>query len=131
MTENEIELALKSRLGNYPISGFSYAWPNLDAVNSKPYLHVQIVRVGTSDRTAAGGGRVSRGKLVVTVVTASNISTELANSAAQKISDMFPFPLRIPAGDGFITVTKPADIREGFPDAGDWRTPVIIDYIAS
>lgn len=131
MTENDIELALKSRLGTYPLPGYAYAWPNLDVPNAKPYLQVQIVRVSNSDPTIAGVHKISRGKLIVTVVTVSNTSTENANSAAQQISDMFPFPMRIPAGSGFITIMKPADIREGFPDAGDWRTPVIIDYIAS
>lgn len=131
MTENEIEVALKARLGTYPLAGFTYSWPNLNFSGDKPYAQVTFVRVTRSDRTVVDGNTVSQGKLIVTLVTREGVGTTEANTAAQAVAALFPKALRIPVADGHIMITKPPDIREGFPDAGDWRTPVIIDYIAS
>lgn len=131
MTENDIELAIKARLGNYPLVGFTYSWPNLNASGIKPYAEVTFVRVTRFDRTTGDGQTVSQGQLIVTLVTREGVGTTEANAAAQALASLFPKTLRIPAADGVIVITKPPDIREGFPDAGDWRTPVIVDYIAS
>lgn len=131
MTENEIETALLGRIGANPVMGYAYAWPNQDAPGTKPYISVQIVRIVRRDPALAGGALISQGRVVATVVTALNKGTSAANAAAEAVAALFPKALKIAAGTGVITITKPADIREGFPEGGDWRTPVIVDYEAS
>lgn len=131
MTENDIEVALKARLGNNPLPGFAYSWPNVNMAGTKPYAEITFVRVERLDRTVGEGPPLSRGKLIVTLVTREGVGTTDANTAAQTVAALFPKASRLPAANGIIVITKPPDIREGFPDAGDWRTPVIIDYLAS
>ena len=71
------------------------------------------------------------GKSVKTIQRAVGTSTRVANEKADQIANLFPMGRRFSVAGGEIVVMKPADIREGFPQDADWRTPVIVDYEAS
>lgn len=128
--ETDIENALKSVVGGAGL-GWSIAWPNQNAPGSKPYIVFGMVRVNRRDDTLEGVQTISRGQLLLTVVTGEGISTRTANEKADQIAALFPKGRRIPVTGGEIVIIKPADVREGFPQDGDWRVPVIIDYEAS
>lgn len=128
--ETDIENALKAVVGNAGL-GWSIAWPNQNAPGSKPYVVFGMVRVNRRDDTLDGVQTISRGQLLLTVVTGEGISTRTANEKADQIAALFPKGRRIPVTGGEIIFIKPADILEGFPQDGDWRMPVRADYEAS
>ncbi|MDP9590577.1 UNVERIFIED_ORG: hypothetical protein J2W19_003141 [Shinella zoogloeoides] len=128
--ETDIEVALKADIDGAGLS-WPIAYPNLSYTGDKPYVAVQFVRIGRRDDTLAGEQTISRGQMIATVVVAVNTSTKIANQKADQIAALFPMGRRIAVADGEIVIMKPADIREGYPQDADWRTPVIIDFEAS
>jgi len=128
--EADIEVALKAAIDGAGLS-WSIAYPNINHDGKKPYIGVQCVRVGRRDETLNGEQTISRGQLIATVVTQRGKSSLTANQKADQIAALFPMGRRIAVTGGEIVIMKPADIREGFPQDADWRTPVIVDYEAS
>jgi len=128
--ETDIEVAMKAAVDGAGVS-WPVAYPNINFSGQKPYISVQFVRVGRRDDTLAGEQTISRGKMIATVVVAVGTSTRVANEKADQIANLFPMGRRFSVAGGEIVVMKPADIREGFPQDADWRTPVIVDFEAS
>ncbi|MCF6371050.1 phage tail terminator-like protein [Rhizobium halophilum] len=128
--ETDIENALKAIIGGAGLS-WPVAWPNQNAPGAKPYIVFGIVRVNRRDDTHEGVMTISRGQLLLTVVMGEGISTKTANEKADQIAALFPTGRRLPVMGGQIVILKPADILEGFPQDGDWRVPVRVDYEAS
>lgn len=128
--EADIEVALKAVIDGAGLS-WTVAYPNLNHDGKKPYIAVQFVRVGRRDDTLDGEQTISRGQMIATVVVAVGGSTRTANQKADQIANLFPKGRRLTVAGGEIVIMKPADIREGFPQDADWRTPVIIDFEAS
>lgn len=130
IAETDIELALKAVLEAGNLS-WSIAWPNQDHDGVKPYIQCKIVRVNRRDETLDGVMPISRGMVMATTVTERGISSRLGNEKADQIAALFPMGRRIAVTGGEIVILKPADVKEGFPQDADWRTPVQIDYEAS
>lgn len=130
MNEADIELALTGRIEASSIA-LDWVYPNQSAEFIKPYGVVEVVRIARRDATMEGVNTISQGRVIVTVVSEIGRSTNASNAYADQIGALFPMGLRIPLTGGVIVVTKPADIREGFRESEDWRTPIIIDYEAS
>jgi hypothetical protein len=130
IAEADIENALKARVATI-VFGRPIAWPNQEFTASPPFATVQIVRVERTDRTMNGDETISRGRIIVTLVDRLGTSTKTANTLADTVAAAFPVALRIPVTGGQIVIMKPTDIREGFRDGSEWRTPIIIDYQAS
>lgn len=128
--ETDIEVALKAAIDGAGLA-WPIAYPNLNHDGKKPYIAVQFVRVGRRDDTLDGEQTISRGQMIATVVVAVGGSTRTANQKADQIANLFPKGRRLTVAGGEIVIMKPADIREGFPQDADWRTPVIIDFEAS
>lgn len=131
MTELDISNAIKERLSDLGPLDLPVTWPGQDVTGVKPYVFVQIVRVGRSDRTMDASKTESQGRLLMTVVTRQGRQEREGLTYAQALADIFPMGLRLAITDGRIVVTKPADIREGFLEDGDWRTLVTVDYTAN
>lgn len=130
IAETDIELALKAAIEAGNLS-WSIAWPNQDHNGVKPYVQCEIVRVNRRDETLDGVMPISRGMIMATAVTARGISSRIGNEKADQIAALFPMGRRIAVTGGEIVILKPADVKEGFPQDADWRTPVQIDYEAS
>lgn len=130
IAETDIELALKAAIEAGNLS-WSIAWPNQDHNGVKPYIQCEIVRVNRRDETLDGVMPISRGMLMVTTVTARGTSSRTGNQKADQTAALFPMGRRIAVTGGEIVILKPADVKEGFPQDADWRTPVQIDYEAS
>lgn len=133
MSAEAIELALKARLTEY--TDLPKAWPNQDfdpkAPGNLPYVAVDLVKAGTSDRTIEGDAPETVGRLVATVVTAKGISSGTANRHADAIAALFPMGLKLAAGAVTVEITQPPHIREGLPDGVYWRVPVAITFLAA
>lgn len=130
IAEADIEHGLKLVVQNAPLS-WPIAWPNVASPGTKPYIRFEFVKIGRRDETLAGEQTISRGRVIATVVGELGKSTVPSTQKADEIAALFPMGRRIPAGSGEIVIIKPADIREGFVQDAEWRTPVIIDYEAS
>ncbi|MGQ3214789.1 phage tail terminator-like protein [Shinella sp.] len=128
--EADIEVALKAAIDGAGLS-WPIAYPNIHFNGAKPYIGVQIVRVARRDETLNGELTISRGQVIASVVVALGTSTKTANQKADQFAALFLMGRRIPVTGGEIVIMKPADIREGYPQDADWRTPVIVDYEAS
>lgn len=127
--ETAIEIALRNEIDS---GGFTWpiAWPNHTVSNNKPYILFEIVRVGRRDDTLAGEMTISRGQIIGTPVTKVGVASDIGNQKADEIAALFPMGRRITVNGGEILIIKPPDIREGFRQDAEWRTPVIIDYEA-
>lgn len=127
IAETAIELALKAEIDGAGLS-WGIAWPNQDHPGTRPHIVVEFVRIGRRDDTLSGEMTISRGQMIATVVTDRGISSKLANQKADQIAALFPMGRRIAVTGGEIVIMKPADIREGFTQDAEWRTPVIVDF---
>ena len=129
MTEGEISEALCRRLVE-ALPQYSVLQENRDNLPAQPYLITEIVRVSKTDATLAGGKPVHRGYLQVTVVSETDAFNAEGLAIAEEAAAVFPYALRIPAGDGEIVIQKPPQVEQAFRDGPDWRTPVRVDYEA-
>lgn len=130
----DVEDALNAQL-NSPSLGYPIAWPNKDFSAARPRLEVDYSGGDAEGGTLKGGGanmRVS-GLMTVSVVTdlGGDSGTDTANGIAALVAARFTEGLRLPLdGGGTVLVTKPASIRKGFPGEGDWRVPVVVNWLA-
>lgn len=131
MSRRAITNALKARLAPHTLPK---AWPNQpfdpSAAGNLPYLAVDLVRAGTTDDTLDAEAPIQRGRLIVTVVARTGTSDGTADDHADAVAALFPTGARIPADTLTITITQPPHIREGMPDDGYWRVPVVIPFEA-
>ena len=131
MTELDIGNTIKARLSDLGPIDLPITWPGQDVTGTKPYCFVQIVRLGRTDRTLDGDKIESAGRILMTVVTRQGRGEREGLQYAETLASIFPNRLRMTVDGGRIVITKPADIREGFLQDGDWRTLVSVDYTAN
>lgn len=128
---NDIETAFGQRLASAPAIA-PIVWPNRASAPGKPYLAVQHVPTSTDSNAISGtGGEVERGYFVVTIVTASNEFSTLANTTAQAVKARFPMGLTLTAGGRVMRFWRPAQMLPAFPDGSDWRLPVRLNYLVT
>lgn len=130
IAETEIERVLKADIIAANLS-WPVIWPNHTLPNTKPFILFEIIRVNRRDDTLAGEMTISRGQLIATPITKVGIDSEAGNEKADEVAGLFPMGRRIAVPGGEIVILKPADIREGFRQHTEWRTPVIVDFEAS
>jgi hypothetical protein len=109
------------------------AWPNKDlpAGTTHPYLVFDHVPVSRTDDTLSGGVPISRGFLMVTVMSEIGTFASTATDTAEDVAALYPYALRFAVTGGTITITNPPEVMQGYPDGPHWRTPVKINYEAS
>lgn len=130
--DTDIEEVLGRRLKTLSPSP-TIIWENREppTTPTRPYLIFDHVPVSRTDDTLTGGGEIASGFIQVTVMAAQNEFSTPAKLIAQAIKALFPYTLRLPVTGGEITITKPPEIQQGYPDGASWRVPVKINYEAS
>lgn len=126
MNDADIYGLFKARIEAAPLY-MSIVPPNSDTLPQKPYLLIDVTTISRSNRSLSGGIEKAEGICQVTLVSETDEDEMASNKEAQKIKDLFPYGLRI---GNEVLVTKPADIKQGYRDGPDWRTPVHIEYLA-
>jgi hypothetical protein len=130
MTEKEISEALCRRLvEELPLR--TVLLENRDSLPARPYVVVELVRVGKTDSTLNGGKAIHRGFLQATVVSKLDVFAGEGLEIAEEVAAVFPYALRFSAGDGQVVIWKPPQVEQSFRDGPDWRTPIRVDYEAS
>jgi hypothetical protein len=130
MTEAQISEALCRRLVE-ALTDYTVVQENRDSLPAPPYLVTEIVRVSKTDATLTGVKPVHRGYLQVSVISETDVFNDQGLRIAEEAAAVYPYPLRIAAGDGEIVITKPPQVEQAFRDGPDWRTPVRVDYEAT
>ncbi len=128
MRKNAITVGLKEKLASAAI--LPAAWPNVHYQGDLPYLDVSFVTARRESDTLTGEVLQEIGRMSVVAVVAEGTGVEDGENYAESVSDLFPMGERIAITGGTITITGPADIREGFLVDDEYRTPVIIKYQA-
>lgn len=144
--DDEIGTALGGRLQQNLNPSLPIAWPgdDLPPATARPYLIFEMVPVDRTDGTLRGGGEIVKGYIQITVMSEPGLpiwSDSVRNGAgnivqscgaiAKTIRALYPYTLRLPVTGGEITITKPPQVMQGYPDGPHWRTPVKITYEAS
>ena len=131
LQEDEIENALKARLGNGSL-GYNIAWPNRSKPEKRPLLEVSFPEAARQGGALAGAADIEiiEGMMAVIVVVDNDTHTTEANNIADQVATLFPEGTKISITNGEITLRLP-DIKKGFEGNGQWRTPVMIPYSVS
>ena len=125
MTEDEITEALGVRL--LATSGIpAVVWDNKAAAPSLPYVRAEVVFVGATDRTLAGGTEVKTGFLMASIIGKLDEFTTPGLALARAIADQFPYGLRLSG----VLIYKPSEVLRGYRDEPNWRTPVRVSFRA-
>ena len=131
MNSKTIRNALKSRLAGGAI-GPSRAHPNVTHSGKRPYFAVSTEATEREGGTLKGDEVLSEtGQFNVIVVVDQGTGEDAALDFADAVAELFPEGHRIPITGGEIIITRPADIRGGYPDDADYRVPVIVRYRAT
>lgn len=128
MRKNDITSALKERLSDAAI--LSAAWPNVHFTGALPYLDVSFATSRRESDTLTGEAVCEIGRMSVVVVVGEGTGVESSEDYAEAVFNLFPMGFRLILDSATITITGPADIREGFMVDDEYRTPVIIKYQA-
>lgn len=142
MNTKDVRAAIKALLVSSSPGGLArWSWPNVEATSdglppARPYGEVTWV---SADRQVAPtvaetlkGNEINReaGQFSVVVVTEQGAGETAALDAADAIATLFYAGRTLSFTGGVARILKRPDIRPGFPDGPDWRTPVIIRYAA-
>lgn len=127
MTAAEIGAALKARLAALTFTpAIPVAWPNKDFVpTGERFLVAQIVRA-PAERIGIKARARMTGSLVVTVASRTGNGSGEADGLADAVAAHFPADLKL----GDLRITAAPSVRDGFADAGYWRTPVVVPFEA-
>ena len=127
MTDDEIYVHFKAVLdANLPFT--KVVPPNCDSFPQKPYLLIDVMPIRRFNRSLSGGIEQSEGICQITLVSETD-EDELASlkKANSEIVVLYPYGLRM---GNEVLVTKPPDVKNGYRDGPDWRTPIHIEYLA-
>lgn len=127
MTASTIHAALKARIEALTFSpAIPVAWPNKDYTpNGERFLQVTILPAPNQRMTIDALHRRS-GSVIITVASRVNNGSGEGDGLADAVAAHFPADLKL----GSVRITASPSIREGFPDGGYWRTPVVIPFEA-
>jgi hypothetical protein len=124
--------ALKARMASLTFSpAIPIGWPNRDFTPPADgrFMVFSIVRA-ENERLSIGSVTRFSGSVVVNIATTSNAGSGEGDSLADAVANHFPVNLVLPITGGKVRVTRRPTVREGYEDAGKWRTPVIIPFEA-
>ena len=131
MKTADIRNALKARLAGGSLAPGA-AWPNVDYAGARPYFAVSTETIEREGGTLKGDEVLSEtGQFNVVIVVDQGGGEDDALDFADAVAALFPEGHRIPITGGEIIITRPADIRGGYPDDADYRVPVIVRYRAT
>lgn len=124
--------ALKARLDALTFTpAIPVGWPNRDfnpPANGGRYMVASFVKAENERLTLGAGTRFS-GSLVVNIATPVNRGTGEGESLGDAVAAHFPVNLSLPlVGGGSLRITATPSVRDGFVDAGMWRTPVVVPF---
>lgn len=133
MNKVDINNALKQALIDASLR-VTFVWPNVKSKTNRPYISVSINGTSRIDPSLKGQNSILRETgvmtLVVTVDQNSSGGEDVANGFADSLANLFPAGTRLGISGGEIVIQKPPDIRGGFVDEGEWRVPVVVNYVA-
>lgn len=137
MIASQIGAALKARLSSLTFTpALPVGWPNRDFVPSGDHLTVAIVPA-EAERLGVKAMHRFAGSMVVTVCLQRGGAVQgsagggsgRGDGIADAVAAHFPADLRLSlSGGGTLRITQAPSVREGFIDAGYWRTPVLIPF---
>lgn len=126
MNDEQIYEQFKTRLDAALLS-MPIVPPNTDANPEKPYLLINVMTVRRSNQSLSGGIEKAEGVCQITLVSETNEGHVASLGEAQTVVALFPYGLRM---GNEVLITAPPEIKQGYRDGPDWRTPVHIDYLA-
>lgn len=129
MTDTEIEAALQARLAT--LEGVELVYENRIAGPARPFIAVEHVPTDISNPALSGATDISRGYMALTIVTNENQFVTEVRAIAEQIKVLFPYGLKIAAGDGVVTIKRPVQRMKGYPQGSEYRMPVRVFYAAS
>lgn len=131
MDKKDIHNAIKARI-NAAALGYSIAWPNVDHDGTVPRLEITFPAADRFGGTLKGA-EITReiGTVLINAIAAGGAGEDAAADMVDAVVALFPEGLRLSITGGKVVITKPADIRGGYPDGGHWRLPVVVQYEAT
>lgn len=127
--EQEVSDTVQRRLvDEWALDAVPFVFEDHDAIPARPYVFMQILKIGTRDDSLDGTGEILTQQFVATVVSERGGFGKEGIALTKEIKRLFPYTLRLDITDAQIVVLQPPFIESGFPDGFDWRTPVRIDY---
>lgn len=131
MDSKAIRNGLKAHLAAAGI-GPGIAWPNVEPAGARPRFIVSTEVFERQGGTLKGNEVLREtGQFNVVVVVEKGGGEDAALDYADDIAAEFPEGQRIAITGGEIVITRPADIRGGYPTDADYRVPVIVRYRAT
>lgn len=132
MIASQVGAALKARLAALTFNPvIPVAWPNKDFTpTGERFLSAAIVRAPNQRLTITAEHRMS-GSLVVTVCSKAGVGSGEGDGIADAVGAWFPADMVLTLSNGSrLRITAAPSVRDGFLDAGYWRTPVIVPFEA-
>lgn len=126
MTDQEIFALFKARLVNADL-GLTIVEPNDDSFPVKPYFVVDLSVVNRTNRCLSGGTEQAMGVCQITLVSETGEGDSTSRAKAQEVIAIFPYGLRMGSE---VLVDQPTKAQNGYRDGSDWRTPVMINFLA-
>lgn len=129
MIAAQIGAALKARLSELIFTpALPVAWPNRDFAPNGDHLAVAIVPA-EAQRLGVKAMHRYAGTLSITVVSTGGRGSGEGDGKADAVAAHFPADLKLTlAGGATLRITQSPSVREGFIDAGYWRTPVLVPF---
>ena len=130
MIAAQIGAALKARLAALTFSpALPVGWPNRDFAPNGDHLTAAIVPA-EAQRLGVKAMHRFAGTMVVTVCAQNTRNGSGENDGkADAVAAHFPADLTLTLSGGLrLRITAAPSVREGFIDAGYWRTPVLIPF---
>lgn len=130
MKTNDITAGIKARLSAG--TALPIAWPNVTPPDATTYGDFSFASVRREGGTLAGNEVLHEvGAFQVAIATPEGGGVKTAEDLADEIADIFLEGDRFAITGGTITITEPAQIKEGFGVQGEWRVPVVVSYLAN
>jgi hypothetical protein len=121
--------ALKARLAALIFTpAIPVGWPNRDFTPPEGRYMVASFVKAPNERLTLGAGTRFSGSLVVNIATPGGKGSGEGESLADAVAAHFPANLSLPIAGGSIRITTAPSVRDGYVDAGMWRTPVVIPF---
>jgi hypothetical protein len=122
--------AIKARLAALTFTpAIPVGWPNRDFTPPNGRYMVAAFVKAPNERLTLGAGTRFSGSLVINIATPGNAGTGEGESLADAVAAHFPANLSLSiAGGGSVRITTAPIVRDGYLDAGMWRTPVVIPF---
>lgn len=129
MIASQIGAALKAHLAELTFTpALPVAWPNRDFTPDGDHLTAAIVPA-EAERLGVKAMHRFAGSMVITVCSRGGRGSGEGDGKADAVAQHFAADTRLTlSGGGTLRITQAPSVREGFIDAGYWRTPIIVPF---